>query len=273
MTAKRRYYSTRLQEGFVEDICVIKVEGRVTLGDSSAGFRRHIQQKISDGQRHFILDLSEVRSMDSSGLGELINAFTRVMSRTGKMVLIESPGVRDRLEIIRMQTMFESADDLPSAIAKFRGRSGESLRKVKFEDKFAISYERDKSGKSKMVVTDKISDSPGRAEYQVQDIPPEEPPKRLNPQSMILVVLVGLITLGVTIAGLVWAAKVISSIALLALIFTLALLIFILLSAVVLLLSGHLSEKTAAKLFGGVLRKLPVLSAWVPKTSSTKSDD
>jgi len=89
--------------------------------------------------------------------------------------------------------------------------------------------------------------------------------KRLNPSSLILVVLVGLGTLALTIAGLVWAAKVISSVTLLILIFTLALLIFVLLSAVVLLLSGHLSERTAAKLFGGVLGKLPGLSAWVPR--------
>lgn len=100
----------------------------------------------------------------------------------------------------------------------------------------------------------------------------DKAPKRFSPSSLILVVLVGLVTLGVTITGLVWAAKVISSVALLVLIFTLALLIFIVLSAVVLLISGHMSEKTAAKLFGGVLGKLPGLTTWLPKTSSTKSD-
>jgi hypothetical protein len=54
------------------------------------------------------------------------------------------------------------------------------------------------------------------------------------------------------------------------LIFTLALLIFIMLCALVLLMSGHLSEKMAAKLFGAVLGRLPGLSAFLPKHSNSK---
>jgi anti-sigma B factor antagonist len=262
---------TRLQEGFVEDICVIKVEGRITLGDGSSAFRKYIQQRITDGQRNFIWDLSGVSLIDSSGLGELVSALTRVQLRTGKMVLITSRGIRDKLTITSLYTVFETAEDLTSAFKYFPGRTSQPEHDVKYEDKFAITIEKDKSGK-KMVVTDNISDHPGRVEYNVRDIPPEETPKRLNPSSLIFVVLVGLGTLAVTIAGLVWAAKVISSVALLVLIFTLALLIFILLSAVVLLLSGHLSEKTASKLFGGVLGKLPGLGAFLPKTSGRKSD-
>lgn len=193
-------------------------------------------------------------------------------SRAGKVVLISSPGVHEKLTLTKLWGVFENADDLASAFAYFPGRTNQPQQDVEYEDKFAITIEKDKSGK-KMVVTDNISDHPGRVEYKVRDIPPDESPKRLTPLSLILVVLVGLGTLGVTIAGLVWAAKVIASVALLVLIFTLALLIFIVLSAVVLLLSGHLSEKTASKLFGGVLRKLPGLSAWLPKTSSAKSDN
>jgi anti-sigma B factor antagonist len=255
---------TRLQEGFVEDICVIKVEGRITIGDGSSAFRKYIQQRITDGQRNFIWDLSGVSFVDSSGLGELVSAATRVRLRTGKMVLIPNRGVREKLTLTSLAAVFEMAEDLTSAFAYFPGRTSQPQNDVKYEDKFAISIEEDKSGK-KMVVTDNISDKPGRVEYNVRDIPPEESLKRLSPSSLVLVVLVGLGTLGVTIAGLVWAAKVISSIALLILIFTLALLIFIVLSAVVLLLSGHLSEKTASKLFGGVLGKLPGLSAWLSR--------
>lgn len=260
---------TRLQEGFVEDICVIKVEGRITIGEASEAFRHYIQQRITDGQRNFIWDLSDVTTIDSSGLGELVSALTRVQSRTGKLVLITNRGIDDRLKITSLHTIFKIAEDLNAAFEYFPGRTSQPERDVKYEDKFAITIEKDKSGK-KMVVTDNISDHPSRVEYNVRDIPPDDSPKRLAPASLVLVVLVGLGTLAVTIVGLVWAAKVISSVALLVLIFTLALLIFIVLSAVVLLLSGHLSEKSASKLFGGVLGKLPGLGAFLPKTSGPK---
>ncbi len=271
MTAKITHYVTRLQEGFVEDICIIKVDGRLTLGEGSSGFRKYIEQRIADGLRNFIWDFKEVSFVDSAGVGELASAASRVRLRAGKIVVISSPGVHEKLQLTKLYVLFDVADDLTSAFALFPGRTKETTTEVRYEDKFAITIEEDKSGK-KMVVRDNISEHPGRVEYDVRDIPPEETSKRLRPSSLILVVLVGLGTLAVIIAGLVWAAKVISSVTLLVLIFTLALLIFIVLSAVVLLLSGHLSEKTAAKLFGGVLGKLPGLSAWLPKTSSAKSE-
>lgn len=270
MTAKITHYVTRLQEGFVEDICIIKVEGRITLGDGSSAFRQYIQQRITDGHRNFIWELSEVQFVDSSGFGEFVSAFSRVRMRAGRVVLVPSTGIRNYLQISKLYTVFEVVDDFESALALFP-RTKEPPAEVKYEDKFAITIEKDKSGK-KMVVTDNITDHPGRVEYKVRDIPPDEPPKRLAPSALILVVVVGLVSLGLIVAGLVWAAKVISSIVVLVLIFTLALLIFIMLSAVVLLLSGHLSEKTATKLFGGVLGKLPGLSAWLPKTSVAKSN-
>ena len=269
MAAKITHYATRVQGGFFEDICVIKVDGRITLGEPSSGFRKYLQQQISDGYRNFIWDFSDVDYVDSSGLGELLAAATRIKMRTGKIVLIDSPGIRGPLALTKLGTVFEYASDVAAAIAKFREGEADLARKIEYEDKFSITIEKNKQGK-KMVVTDNISTQPTRVEYKVRDIPPDEPSKRLGPASLIVVVLIALVTLGLTIGGLVWAAKAISSLTILVLIFTLALLIFVMISSIVLLLSGYLSEKTAAKLFGTVLGKLPGLNAFLPKHSNSK---
>jgi len=243
----------------------------MNIGEASAGFRRYLQQQISDGHRNFILDLSDVSFVDSTGIGELFAAASRIKMRTGKIVLIDSPAIRGVLALTRLSKIFEQASDVAAAIAKFREGKADFPRKIDYEDKFSITIEEDKLGK-KMVVNDNVSSQPTRVEYKVRDIPPEEPSKSLSPASLIAVVFVALVTLALTIGGLVWAAKAISSIPLLILIFTLAILIFVMLCALVLLLSGHLSEKTAAKLFGTVLGKLPGLGAWLPKHSATKPD-
>jgi ABC-type transporter Mla MlaB component len=225
-----------------------------------------VQQTISDGMRFFIFDFTDVRYIDSTGFGELASALTRINMRAGKMVLLNcQPAVRDLLQVTRLLTTFQIADDLQTAISLIRGKASEKPPEVKYEDKFSIAVAEEK-GKKNFVVTDKFSEEPTRTEYRVREIPPQQESKSVSPKWLVLVVLTALVTLGVTVWGLVWVAKAVSSIALLSMIFALALLFFVLLSAVVLLLSGHLSEKTAAKLFGTVMGKIPGLGTWLPRT-------
>lgn len=262
------HYVTRIQEGSFEGICVIHVSGRLTLGESSSGFRNYIQQRISDGLRFFILDFSDLQYVDSSGVAELVSAFTRIKMRAGKVVLLSCRSIKDALEITRLKTVFEIADDLSQALSKFRGESFSNVPDISYEDKFSITVEEDK-GKKTLVVNDKLSEEPHRIEYKIREIPSEDS-KSFTPKSLVLVVLTSVITLGVMIFGLIWAVRAVSSLVLLTLVFSIALLFFIILVVLVLLLSGHLSEKTASKLFGGVLAKVPGLGLWVPKASAKK---
>ena len=82
---------------------------------------------------------------------------------------------------------------------------------------------------------------------------------------------VALALLALLIYGLVWVTKQVSSIPLLVLIFCVALLFFLTVIAVVLLLSGHFSEKTVGKLLTGVLGKVPGLGTLLPKLATRKS--
>jgi anti-anti-sigma factor len=271
VTAAITHYVTRVREGFVDGICVIKVDGRLTIGEASQGFRAYVEQQISDGHRNFILDLTDLVQVDSTGISDLAIVSTRARMRTGKIVVVTQPKSRvtGALIVTKLVSIFETVSTMQDALAKFDSEAGVAST-VEYKEKYSVAVEKDKHGE-KLVVNDNISNTPGRTEYRVRKIPPDnDNSKRLNPASLIIVVFVALVTLGLTIAGLVWAAKVISSVSLLILIFTLALLIFILLCSLVLLLSGHLSEKTTAKLFGTILGKLPGLNAFLPKRSGTK---
>jgi low temperature requirement protein LtrA len=113
-------------------------------------------------------------------------------------------------------------------------------------------------------VTDNLSAQPHREEYAVKEVASQamltsEEPQHFKPKGLLFAVITAIITLGLTIFGLVWAAQVVSSPVLLTLIFSVALLFLLSLSVVVLLLSGHMPDKTASKLLGGVLHKVPGL--------------
>lgn len=260
------HYVTRIQEGLVEGVCVIKLHGRITLGESGSAFRTYIEQRISDGIRFIVLDCTEIVQMDSSGLGELASALTRIRMRGGKLILLNSKSINKYLELTRLTPIFTYAESLTEAMSICQGEVVQNAPEIKYEEKFSIAMTEEKGAK-KLVVNDKFSGEPIKTEYNVREIPPPEESKTLSPKWLILVVATALVTLAVTVWGLVWVATTVSSVLLLTLISALALLFFILLSALVLLLSGHLSEKAAAKLFGGVLGKIPGLGVWVPKTS------
>jgi anti-sigma B factor antagonist len=75
---------------------------------------------LADGARKLLIDLGDVATIDSSGVGELVSAFTTVTNRGGKLKLVNlPPKVNDILQITQLITVFETFDNVDEAIASF----------------------------------------------------------------------------------------------------------------------------------------------------------
>jgi anti-anti-sigma factor len=258
----------KIQECLYEGVCIIRVEGRLTLGEASHYFRHYFQRRIADGIRLFILDCSEVKHMDSSGLGEVWSLVARVKMRAGRAVFINLNRIEPVLQITRTTQIIEVAPDLASALELIVGQPVKVPARLKFEDQYSVTLE-GVEGARKLVVDDRTVDPAQKTEYTVREIPPPLP-ERLSIIGMAGVASAALAILGLLITGLVWVTKQVSSITLLVLIFCVALLVFLCLIGLILLLSGHLSEKTVGKLFTGVLGKIPALGTFVSKVAARK---
>ena len=57
------------------------LSGRIVLGDGSAGLRDLVHKLVNEGNKKILLNLSNVDYIDSSGLGELVSAFTSMRSQ------------------------------------------------------------------------------------------------------------------------------------------------------------------------------------------------
>src|SRR3954471_2025326 len=66
---------------------VLQVSGEMDLVTSPA-VRQHVHDAVADGRRSVVLDLSEVRFCDSSGVGVLIAARRLMRSCQGRLRLI-----------------------------------------------------------------------------------------------------------------------------------------------------------------------------------------
>jgi anti-sigma B factor antagonist len=104
----------------VDGITVVDMSGRITLGEGSVVLRDAIRDLISKGQKKILLNLGDVTYIDSSGIGELVSAFTAVRREGGELKLLNlTKKVHDLLQITKLYTVFDIKDDAATAIKAF----------------------------------------------------------------------------------------------------------------------------------------------------------
>ncbi len=104
----------------VDGITVLDLSGRITLGEGSVVLRDTIREVLGKGEKKILLNLGDVTYIDSSGIGELVSAFTAVRKEGGELKLLNlTKKVHDLLQITKLYTVFDVKDDEASAISSF----------------------------------------------------------------------------------------------------------------------------------------------------------
>ena len=104
----------------VDGVTIVDLSGRITLGEGSVVLRDTIKDLLGKGQKKILLNLGDVSYIDSSGIGELVSAFTSVRNQGGELKLLNlTKKVHDLLQITKLYTVFDVKDDEATAIAAF----------------------------------------------------------------------------------------------------------------------------------------------------------
>jgi len=104
----------------IDGIIVLDLSGRITLGEGSVILRDTIRDLIGRGQKKILLNLGDVTYIDSSGIGELVSAFTTVRNQGGELKLLNlTKKVHDLLQITKLYTVFDIKDDEATAVKSF----------------------------------------------------------------------------------------------------------------------------------------------------------
>jgi anti-sigma B factor antagonist len=105
----------------VDSVTVVDMSGRITLGEGSVVLRDTVRELLGKGDRKILLNLGDVTYIDSSGIGELVSAFTTVRNQGGELKLLKlTKKVHDLLQITKLYTVFDIRDDEAVAIAAFK---------------------------------------------------------------------------------------------------------------------------------------------------------
>ena len=112
--------SMKLKSRQVDGITIMDCSGRITLGEGSVQLRDAVRDLLSKGSKQILLNLGDVTYIDSSGIGELVSAFTAVRKEGGELKLLNlTKKVHDLLQITKLYTVFDVKDDEASAVASF----------------------------------------------------------------------------------------------------------------------------------------------------------
>jgi anti-sigma B factor antagonist len=104
----------------VDGITVLDLSGKITLGEGSVTLRDAVRDTLAKGQNKILLNLADVNYIDSSGIGELVSAFTTVKNAGGELKLLQlTKKVKDLLQITKLYTVFDVKDDEAAAVSSF----------------------------------------------------------------------------------------------------------------------------------------------------------
>jgi anti-sigma B factor antagonist len=104
----------------VDGVTIMDLSGRITLGEGSVVLRDQIRELLGKGEKKILLNLGDVTYIDSSGIGELVSAFTTVRNQGGELKLLNlTKKVHDLLQITKLYTVFDVKDDETSAVKAF----------------------------------------------------------------------------------------------------------------------------------------------------------
>jgi anti-sigma B factor antagonist len=103
-----------------EGVIIVDLSGNIKLGEGSSVLRETVKDLLAKGQKNILLNLAEISYIDSSGIGELVAAFTSVRKQGGELKLLHlTRKVNDLLQITKLYTVFDVKDDEGAALSAF----------------------------------------------------------------------------------------------------------------------------------------------------------
>jgi anti-sigma B factor antagonist len=104
-----------------DGVKVVKLKGRLCMGPPLDRFNSTMTELIGQGQNKIILDLEEVPTIDSSGIGMLVRHLTSA-KQSGGAIRLHKPSkfTVQTLKMVGLLNLFNTYEELPEAIASLQ---------------------------------------------------------------------------------------------------------------------------------------------------------
>jgi anti-sigma B factor antagonist len=110
-----------IQEREADDVTILDMSGKVTIGEGSVALRSAIRGLLEKGRKKILLNLAGVGYIDSSGIGELVASFTAINKEDGQLKLLNlTQKLQDLLAITKLLTVFDVYEDEAEALGSYK---------------------------------------------------------------------------------------------------------------------------------------------------------
>jgi anti-sigma B factor antagonist len=109
------------------DVTMLDLSGRISVGEalafgpgSGVVLATVIGELVKKGQRKILLNLKDVKYIDSSGIGDLVRNYTSLRRQGGDLKLLSpSPTVLEALRLTHLDRIFDIKEDERLAVQSF----------------------------------------------------------------------------------------------------------------------------------------------------------
>lgn len=101
-----------------EDVALLTVAGYLDV-DTATEFQHHLANQLHHGRRHFLLDLSAVPFMDSSGMNIILRVYQEARELPGSVHIISpTPAVRRILDLTGVSITVPVSESVDEALER-----------------------------------------------------------------------------------------------------------------------------------------------------------
>ncbi len=104
----------------IDGVSVVALDGRIVLGEESNSLREKVKSLIAEGKKKIVLNMANVKYIDSAGLGILVAAHVSAKTQ-GAALRLSNLGNKfhDVLQLTRLMTVFSVYNTEADAISSF----------------------------------------------------------------------------------------------------------------------------------------------------------
>jgi anti-sigma B factor antagonist len=102
-------------------VTIIELTGNVMGGPDATSLNEQLHKLIDDKKNRVVVDLDEVKFINSSGLGMLIGGLTTLRNNGGELKLARaSKKIEELLKMTKLTTVFDIHKSVNEAVAAFK---------------------------------------------------------------------------------------------------------------------------------------------------------
>lgn len=102
------------------DIKILELSGKITIGEGDVQLRDLVDEVLAAGTLKVIMDLGNIKYIDSSGIGELVSCYTTIKNRNGQLRLTRlNKKIYSLLQLTALISVFEIYDSNEDAMQSF----------------------------------------------------------------------------------------------------------------------------------------------------------